>query len=73
MIWNQCCQQNIVYPDPNDYGWVKEDVLKSCWFKGPQLPPSLLREKKKRNRKETEQVLGHETNTEVSEVEEPAQ
>ena len=24
MIWNQCCKQNIVYPDPNDFGWVKE-------------------------------------------------
>ena len=27
MIWNQCCEQNIVYPDPNNYYWIKEDVL----------------------------------------------
>ena len=32
MIWNQCCEQNIVYPDPTDYGWVREDVLKPDWF-----------------------------------------
>ena len=55
-------------PNSVDYGWVKEDVLKSCWFESRQLSQSLLREKKKRKRKETDQVQGYE-----SEVEEPAQ
>ena len=72
MIWNQCCEQNTVYPDPIDCGWVKEDMLKPCWFEGPQLPPSLLR-KKKRKKKETDQVQGYEADTKESEVVEPLQ
>ena len=51
MIWNQCCNQNIVYTGPIYYGWMKGDKLNTCWIEGPQLPPSLLIEKKKRKRK----------------------
>ena len=29
MIWNQYCEQSIVYPGPTDYGWMKEDVNKA--------------------------------------------
>ena len=50
MTWNQCCKENFVYPGPIDYGWMKEDVLKPCWFEGRQLPLSLWREKKKTSR-----------------------
>ena len=32
IIWDQCCEQNIVYSDPIDHGWVKEDVLKPQSF-----------------------------------------
>ena len=38
-----------------------------------QLPPSLLREKKKRKRKETDRVQGYETDTEEPEGKEPVQ
>ena len=55
-------------PNSVDHGWVKDDVLKSCWFESRQLSQSLLREKKKRKRKETDQVQGYEYG-----VEEPAQ
>ena len=48
MIWNQCCEQNILHPDPIKYGWLKEDVLKPCWFEGPQLSLCLRRQKRKR-------------------------
>ena len=55
------------------YGWVKEDVLKPCWFESPKLPPSFSRERKKRKRKEADHVQGYEADTKESEVEEPAQ
>ena len=46
---------------------MTEDVLKPCWVEDLQLPPSLLREKK---RKEEDQ---YEADTDKSEVEEPVQ
>ena len=73
MIWNQCCEQNILHPDPINYGWFKEDVLKPCWFEGPQLSPCLQRQKRKRQRKEADHAQGYEIDTEEPEVEEPAQ
>ena len=73
MIWNQCCEQNIAHPDPINYDWMKENLLRPCWFEGSQLPPSLLREKNKRNRKETDQGQGYDADMNKSEVEEPTQ
>ena len=63
MIWNQFCEQNIVHPDPINYGWLKEDVLKPCWFEGPQLSPCLQRQKRKRKRKEADHAQGCEIDT----------
>ena len=62
-----------MFPDSIDDGWVKQDVLKLCWFESPELPPSLLRVKKKRKKKETDQVHRYKANTEETEVKEPAQ
>ena len=73
MTWNQCCEENILYPDPIDYGWIKEDVLKPSWFEVAQLSPSLPREKKKRKRKEADHIHEYEADTKEFEVEEPAQ
>ena len=47
-------------------------MLKPCWFERPQLPLSLLREKKKRMRKETDLVHWYEADMEKSEGEEPS-
>ena len=47
--------------------WLGEKVLKLCWFEGPELPPSLLRVKKKRKKKETDQVHRYKANTEETE------
>ena len=44
-------QTKFCVPNPIDYGWMKKDVLKSGWFKGPQLPPSLLKDKKRERKK----------------------
>ena len=73
MIWNHCCEQNVVYSDPIDYGWMKEDVLTPCWFQGPQLPPSFSTKKKMGKRKEADHVQGDKADTEKSEVEKPLQ
>ena len=72
LICNQCGEQDIDYPDPTEYGWLKEDGLKPCWFTGPQLPPSLIRERKKGRRKKPDQFYGYEADTEESDVEDPA-
>ena len=69
IIWTQSGEQNIEYPEPTEYGWIEKDGLKPLWFDGPQLPPSLTREGRKRRRKET--TLDYDADTEESDVEEP--
>ena len=32
IVWSQCANWNIDYPDPEDYGLVNENGLKPCWF-----------------------------------------
>ena len=54
------------YPEPTEYGWVEKDGL---WFAGPQLPPSLTREGRKRKRKRS--IMDYDADTEESDTEEP--
>ena len=69
IIWNQCQKRDIIYPDPEEYGWINNEGLKPCWFTCPQLPPSLTKKTKKGKKKELS--IGYEADTEESESEEP--
>lgn len=69
IIWTQSGEQNIEYPEPTEYGWIEKDGLKPHWFDGPQLPPSLTNEGRKRKRKET--TINYDADTEESDAEQP--
>ena len=69
IVWSQCANSNIDYPDPEDYGLVNENGLKPCWFTCSQLPPSLTKRFKKGKKKDL--TIGYEADTEESDTEEP--
>lgn len=44
-------QTKFCVPNPIDYGWMKKDVLKSGWFKGPQLHQACRETKKEKDKR----------------------
>ena len=54
LVWCQCLKQNIEYPSITDRGWEEtDDEIRPIWFTCPQLPPSLSKSKKKKQKKTT--------------------
>ena len=47
-IWKQCTFQNMTIPSIEGRGWyLKDDLILPMWFEGNQIPPSLVRSKKR--------------------------